>query len=255
MVAIPPGNFSMGSAEGDFFARDNERPRHEVAFKEGFRLGRYEVTFEQYCVSAQLDCPDDAGWNRGDRPVINVSWEDANTYIRWLSRITGESFRLPTEAEWEYAARGGTLGRYWWCEEGEPNCELRPDVANCHNLCESTQGLAGLGERTMPVGSFAANPFGLYDITGNVGEWVEDCWHDNYEGAPGDGSAWLQANDGDCTQRVIRGGSWQSAKDANIRIDARAGINSTEKHSNIGFRIAKDLGWSAAFLFAASLKQ
>jgi formylglycine-generating enzyme required for sulfatase activity len=244
MVDIPAGRFLMGSAAADApgadpMAQDGEHPRHEVTFQQGFRLGKYEVTFEQYCASTKRPCPDDRGWGRGDHPVIYASWKDANAYIDWLNRITGKTFRLPTEAEWEYAARGGTEeGRYWWCEAQEPHCELIPDVENCR-ACESTNGFDGLGRRTLPVGSFAANPFGLDDIAGNVLEWVEDCWHSSYEGAPNDGSAWQEGGGGDCGRRVVRGGSWYGTP-VYLRSATRDRLLADSRDDTLGFRLAQD---------------
>jgi len=238
MVDIPPGSFLMGSA-ADAIAPVDERPQHEVTFKRGFRLGKYEVTFEQYCASTKRACPDDYGWGRGEQPVINVSWEDADRYIDWLNRATGETFRLPTEAEWEYAARGGTKGAHWWCEEQAPNCGVSPDVANCDG-CTSTQGLEGIGNGTLPVGSFAANPFGLHDTTGNVWEWVQDCSHEDYKGAPTDGSAWLEADGGVCGLRVLRGRSWLNAF-WNLGSADRDWSGAGTRNRRRGFRLAQDL--------------
>jgi formylglycine-generating enzyme required for sulfatase activity len=244
MVDIPLGTFLMGSAaadaaDADPSAEDNERPRHAVTFERGFRVGKYEVTFEQYCASNERKCPNVFGRGRGEEPVIKVSWEEAKAYIDWLNKSTGKAFRLPTEAEWEYAARGGTQGRYWWCEDQEPNCNMIPDVANCV-VCKSRRILYGLGERTLSVGSFAVNPVGLYDAAGNVQEWVDDCWHNNYEGAPADGAAWLEANEGNCGVRMVRGGSWADVP-VDLRSAARAGRYVPTRDPYLGFRLAQDL--------------
>jgi formylglycine-generating enzyme required for sulfatase activity len=245
MVDIPPGSFRMGSPdpndeEADPDASDRERPRRTVTFKRGFRLGRYEVTFAQYCVSTKRPCPDDANWGHGRQPVINVSWHDANAYVDWLKEITGREYRLPSEAEWEYAARAGAQGRYWWCKTDEPNCDVIPDVANCGG-CESARGLEGIGQRTLPVDSFPANGFGLHDTAGNVDEWVQDCWHDSYAGgAPEDGSAWEEAGGEDCGRRVLRGGS-RFGRPGNLRSANRAGGNAGNRNGDLGFRLAQDL--------------
>ena len=201
MVVVPAGNFMMGSSPSEERRADDEGPVHRVAFASPFAVGVHEVTFAEWdaCVSAG-GCggyrPDDVGWGRGSRPVVNVSWDDAQSYVGWLSRSTGEDYRLLSESEWEYVARAGTSTRYWWGND------IGRGRANC----------GGCGSRwddksTAPVGSFAANAFGLHDVHGNVWEWTGDCWNESYDGAPGDGSAW---KGGDCSRRVIRGGSWDS---------------------------------------------
>ena len=139
----------------------------------------------------------DRGWGRGGRPVIDVSWEDAEAYVAWLSRETGESYRLPSESEWEYAARAGTTTRYSWGQDVGRN------RANCRDC-----GSRWDGDQTAPAGSFAANGWGLHDMHGNVWEWVADCWHENYARAPRDGTAWTSG--GNCGRRVLRGGSWSN---------------------------------------------
>jgi len=202
MVDIPAGTFTMGcvakrddGVEGG--CNEIEKPAHEVTINQPFAMGKHEVTFLQYDYyvwsqrrrDTKVDYPPDESWGRFDRPVINVSWDDAKAYARWLSDKTGQPYRLPTEAEWEYAARAGTATAYWWGKEfGENN-------ANCD-----------YHGRSVPVGSFRASPWGLYDTVGNVYEWVEDAYHDSHEGAPSDRSAWEAG--GDAVSRVLRGGSW-----------------------------------------------
>ena len=195
MVSIPGGTFRMGDLNGG--GDDDERPVHSVTVPD-FKLGKFEVTFTQWdaCV-ADGGCgrytPDDKGWGRGNRPVINVSWDDIQGFIDWLNSKTDGNFRLPTEAEWEYAARAGSTTKYSWGNS------IGSNRANCNDDC---------GDRwnnTAPVGSFSANAWGLHDLHGNVWEWVQDCSNDSYVGAPTDGSAWTS---GDCGLRVIRGGSW-----------------------------------------------
>ncbi len=201
MVVIPKGQFTMGCVEGRddtvFFCQEEETPAHEVSIAQPFTMGKHEVTFLQYDYyvwsqrrrgESGINYPSDQGWGRFERPVINVSWYDAKAYLRWLRDKTGKSYRLPTEAEWEYAARAGTETAYWWGQEFAEN------KANCSS------------PRTAPVGSFRASPWGLYDTTGNVDEWVEDAWHDRYKGAPRDGSA----SEGGGDDGVERGGSWAS---------------------------------------------
>jgi formylglycine-generating enzyme required for sulfatase activity len=198
MVLVPAGEFLMGSPPGQPGRDNNEGPQHKVTIMEPLWVGKDEVTFAQWdaCVAAGgcNNKSDDAGWGRGSRPVINVSWNDANEYVDWLSKKTGEKYRLLSEAEWEYVARAGTTTAYWWGDEvgrGNANCD------GCGSKWDNT--------KTAPVGSFGANDFGLYDTAGNVWEWVEDCWNNSYSGAPTDGSPWLQ---GSCSRRILRGGSW-----------------------------------------------
>ena len=168
--------------------------------------------------------PADEGWGRGDRPVINVSWQDAQSYVSWLSRETGEDYRLPSEAEWEYAARAGSTTKYSWGNE------IGRNRANCE------RGRCGDSYRnTAPVGSFGANAFGLHEMHGNVWEWVEDCWNSSYEGAPSNGSAWLR---GKCEERVVRGGSWDNAPRL-LRSAMRYRGNAGDRdYSGVGFRVA-----------------
>ncbi len=196
MVVIPAGSFMMGS--NDF---NEEKPIHRVTIRKPFAVGKYAVTFREWdACTADGGCkgyrPHDEGWGRGDRPVINVNWKDAQAYLRWLSRKSGAEYRLLSEAEWEYAARAGTTTRYYWGDK------LGSGNANCR-VCGSQWD----AKQTAPVGSFRANAFGLYDVLGNVWEWVEDCYHSSYTGAPSDGGAWTS---GDCSERVLRGGTWAS---------------------------------------------
>jgi formylglycine-generating enzyme required for sulfatase activity/energy-coupling factor transporter ATP-binding protein EcfA2 len=238
MVTIAPGSFRMGSPVPDdpyvdVDAEPSEFPAHKVTIAKGFRIGSYEVTFEQYCASTRRPCPSPEGWGYGNQPVINVSWHDARGYAAWLSWITGEHYRLPTEAEWEYTARAGTMGRYWWCTREEPDCDV-DGMANCHD-CGSEWG----GRQPAPVGSFAANPFGVYDTAGNLLEWVQDCWHDSYEckERPDDGTAW--EGPGDCRQRVVRGGNW-FYRAVISRSAYRFAYGPDEADAHIGFRLAQD---------------
>ncbi len=232
MVNIPAGRFWMGSPDRDNQAQTDEKPAHQVTLK-AFMIGRYEVSFEEYdqfAASTGRPLPDDAGWGRGKQPVIYVSWDDAVAYAAWLSGKTGKNYRLPTEAEWEYAARGGTSSRYWWGED------IGQGHANC-NGCGSQWD----NKQTAPVGSFPANPFGLFDTAGNVWEWVQDCFHPNYLAAPVAGnSAWQTEQSGDCTRRGIRGGSWYFDPD-NLRSAFRSRYITDYRLSNLGFRLAQDL--------------
>ena len=213
MVVVPAGNFMMGST-----AYEREVPQHRrVNIPRPFAVGKYEVTFAEWdaCVAGG-GCngyrPGDGGWGRGRRPVIYVSWRDAKSYVEWLSRKTGERYRLLSEAEWEYVARAGTIST---------------DQANYDGR-----------RRTVHVGTFPANDFGLHDVHGNVWEWVEDCWHDNYSGAPTDGSAWTSG--GDCNMRMSRGGSWNSLLPRVLQ-SARNWNAARSRDNFLGFRIARTL--------------
>ena len=230
MVVIPAGSFRMGCMSGrDCY--DHEKPVHTVTIRQSFAMSKYEVTFSDWdaCVSAG-GCnryrPDDRDRGRGNRPVINVSWRDARLYASWLSRETGESYRLPSEAEWEYAARAGSTTRYSWGND------IGRNRANCDGC-----GSAWDDSKTAPVGSFAANAFGLHDMHGNVSEWVEDCWNDSYAGAPSDGSAWLS---GECGSRGLRGGSWLSNPRSLRSVDRRWFTTGFRSYV-IGFRVARTL--------------
>jgi formylglycine-generating enzyme required for sulfatase activity len=225
MVSITGGTFSMGGQMLE------ELPEHAVDIRP-FAISKFEVTFEQYDAFAKAagrKLPNDGGYGRGRRPVFNVTWNDAVAYAEWLSRETGKRFRLPTEAEWEYAARAGSKTPYWWGTKARGS-----NRANCDG-CGSEWA-----KQTTPVGSFEANPFGLHDTAGNVIEWVQDCWHENYENAPADGSVWLKAGDGDCGQRVIRGGHWFHGP--GIVHSAYRGKKAPDYQSTTaGFRLAQDL--------------
>ena len=234
MVLIPGGEFEMGSiSEKDSEADSDEQPSHRVEIKP-FYLGKYEVTFAEYMAFANAtnrQTPDDNDLGRDLRPVINVSWEEAVAYVEWLSQQTGKHYRLPTEAEWEYAARAGSATKYSW---GDDIREDNKIWANCDG-----SGSKWGGKQTAPVGSFAANAFGLYDMAGNVWEWTQDCWHDDYRNAPSDGSAWLESGQGNCAQRVIRGGSWSSTPRL-LRSANRVRYSPCERSFDLGFRLAQD---------------
>ena len=230
MVVIPAGSFRMGCVSGQDCG-DRELPVHEVTIPEAFAVSVYEVTFAQWdaCVLGG-GCggyrPDDVGWGRGTRPVINVSWEDAQAYVSWLSRQTGEVYRLLSESEWEYVARAGTSTAYSW---GNAIGSNRANCDGCGSQWDDSQ--------TAPVGSFSANAYGVHDMHGNVWEWVEDCWNGSYAGAPSDGSAWRS---GDCSVRVLRGGSWY-VNPRNLR-SANRGRNTTgNRDFSNGFRVARTL--------------
>jgi len=230
MVIIPPGSFDMGDLQGNGDA--DEQPVHPVHIAKPFSIGRYEVTFEQYdqyAAATKRTLPNDEGWSRGHRPVINVSWEDARNYAAWLSQQTNKPYRLPSEAEWEYAARANAQTAYWWGNE------MKKERVNCDG-CDTRWG----GKQTAVVGSFPANPFGLFDTAGNVWEWTQDCWHESYHNATNDGSAWLEANDGHCDLGVLRGGSWANAS-WYLRSSFRSRHSTDTRTHLIGFRLARDL--------------
>ena len=229
MVVIPSGSFMMGSPENEPDRNSAESPQHRVRIANSFALGKYELTFAEYDQFAEATGrkkPDDEGWGRGNRPVINVNWKDAQAYLKWLSEETGKRYRLPSEAEWEYAARAGTTTKYSWGNEVGQN------RAHC-NRCGSEWD----NKKTALVGSFEPNPFGLYDIHGNVYEWVEDCMNDSYHNAPVDGKAWLT---GVCKWRVIRGGAWLFKAQA-LRSAHRNAGDIGARDNGIGFRIAREL--------------
>ena len=226
MVVVPAGSFMMGSTVPN---QPTSQPQHKVAIAAPFAVSKYELTFDQWdtCV-AYGDCGnvDDGGYGRQRQPVINISWTGARTYVAWLSKVTGKPYRLLSEAEYEYATRAGTQTLYPWGDE------LGKNNANCKDC-----GSPWDSGQTAPVGSFAANAFGLYDMAGNVFEWVEDCWHDNFDGAPADGSAWVT---GDCSKRVIRAGSWYYPS-ALVQSFFRYWVKLDGWSTGTGFRVARTL--------------
>ena len=235
LVGVPPGRFIVGSLTSEEGRTDDEGPRHEVTIGYALAVGVYEVTFAEWdaCVSAG-GCgryrPDDRGWGRGSRPVINVSWEDARGYVAWLSRETGEEYRLLSEAEWEYVARAGTQTARYWGNRELGQCRYAngyDDYVPC------SDGYAN----TAPVGSYEPNAFGLFDVLGNVWEWTEDCWNDSYAGAPTDGSPWTSGN---CSRRVLRGGSWFFAPDI-LRSASRSRYPAGVRSGYGGFRVARTI--------------
>jgi len=227
MIWIPAGRFRMGDIRGT--GRDDEKPVHEVSVKR-FAIGRYQITFAEYDKFAEVTNrkkPKDKGWGRDNRPVINVSWEDAVAYTEWLSKQTGQSYRLPTEAEWEYAARAGTKTNYWWGND------MGKNRANCDG-----SGSQWSGKKTAPVGSFEPNPFGLYDTVGNVWEWTGSEYESKYSGKE---QVCLSKEDSnDSGLFVLRGGSWGvnagGARSASRNWDSR-----TYRDRDCGFRLARIL--------------
>ncbi len=228
MVVLPAGSFTMGSS---VFI-----PRHEVTIAAPFAVAKFELTFAEWDACALVGaCPQaaDSGKGRGNKPVINVSWNDAGKYVAWLSLMTGKSYRLLSEAEYEYAARAGTQTAYYWGDQVGTN---NANCAECGSAWANRKD-------TAPVGAFAPNPFGLYDMGGNVWEWVVDCYHDNYNQAPTDGAAWMTNVTG-CPngggQHVIRGGSYQGPA-RTVRPDFRYYGTEIDRWDDRGFRVGRTL--------------
>ncbi len=273
MVVIPAGSFMMGSPDNEADRFSNEGPRHRVTFERGFALARTEISVGEFAIfindtgyrtdaeragnsriydlrTGRMDRQDRITWRNDyvgeaaddDLPVIHVSWNDAQAYANWLSEQTGRSYRLPSEAEFEYSVRAGSQARFWW-GDGSPS--------------ETVENLTGDGDTSptnarwnvafrrysdghwgpAPTGSFQSNPFGLYDMAGNVMEWTEDCWHDSFVRAPNDGSAWVNPG---CERRVIKGGSWSSTP-AMTRSAFRLSSTPNSTDMRVGFRVARDL--------------
>ncbi|WP_322028721.1 formylglycine-generating enzyme family protein [Paraburkholderia sp. J76] len=225
LIAVTPGNFTMGIDNDD----PSERPTHHVTISHSYALSKYAVTVAQWhtCVAAGA-CPRLSGEINAspNAPVRDLSWDDAQQYVKWLSKISGKPYRLPTEAEWEYAARAGTETRYWWGND------MRKGTANCKDC-----GPPWRIEAPDDVGSFPANAFGFYDMAGGVWEWVSDCWHNSYKNAPDDGHSWDEPN---CQTRVIRGGSWRDG--AGYMLAAtRFKYDSSVRYEANGFRVARDM--------------
>jgi formylglycine-generating enzyme required for sulfatase activity len=273
MVVIPTGSFTMGAPESEEGRTDAEGPRHQITLAKGFAMARTTVSVGQFreFVRASGYQPDSvklggasvydersgalhddprATWQddyagrpaEDDLPVVNVSWRDARAYAEWLSQRTGKRYRLPSEAEFEYALRGGTQTRYWWGQQAPTrkvenltgNGDRSPSGRRWNNAFPAYRdGYWG----PAPVMSFAANPFGLYDIGGNVSEWTADCWHDSYVRAPSDGSAWLNPG---CSVHVVRGGSWGSSPDQ-VRSAYRQGAEGEVRSARVGFRVVREL--------------
>jgi formylglycine-generating enzyme required for sulfatase activity len=226
MIALPPGSFTMGSNTGD----PSEKPAHRVSIGAPYAIGKHEVTVEQWnaCVEAGAcqKLTNDAISREKNTPVRDVSWDDAQQYVKWLSKLSGQSYRLPTEAEWEYAARAGTATRFWWGDQ------MRKGNANCKGCADPWSQ-----ESPAAVGSFAANSFGLHDTSGSVWEWVADCWHNSFKDAPADGRAWDTAA---CRDRVIRGGSWRDGE-SYMPSSTRFKYSASVRYSQNGFRVARDV--------------
>jgi formylglycine-generating enzyme required for sulfatase activity len=228
MVALPTGSFFMGRANG----LENEKPPQKITLAKRIAISRYEVTFDEWeiCVAAKA-CRgglDDHGWGKGRQPVINMNFAEAEGYAKWLSQLTGKNYRLPSEAEWEYAARAKSKTAYWWGDEpgrGKANCRECGPPAD--------------GHRALPVGIYPPNPFGLFDMNGNIWEWTADCWQDNHNGASADGASRVSAGAA-CISRVIRGGSWYYYPRMSTGF-ARAANDHRFFSYNIGIRLVREL--------------
>jgi formylglycine-generating enzyme required for sulfatase activity len=237
MVVVPQGSFTMGSPKDEPERLSNEGPQHRVTIAKPFAVGRFAVTFAEWdACAADGGCggfrPADEGWGRGELPAINVNWDDAKAYAKWLADKTGKNYRLLSEAEREYVTRAGSKTPFWW---GSP---ISPELANYDANYTYGSGEKGqYRQRTVPVLSFRPNPWGLYQVHGNVWEWTEDCWHGDYAGAPADGSAWTSRN---CASRVLRGGSWNS-NPAILRAGFRIDLDRDARLYDFGLRVARAL--------------
>jgi formylglycine-generating enzyme required for sulfatase activity len=241
MVVVPSGNFAMGSPANEPERNDGEA-QVRVSIHAPFAVGKFAVTFDEWdaCV-ADAGCsgykgalPKDEGWGREKQPVINVNWRDAKAYTSWLSRKTGETYRLLSEAEREYVTRARTTTPFWW------GSSITPKQANYDGSVDPYEGGGSKGEnrkRTVPVDGFQPNPWGLYNVHGNVWEWTEDCWNDSNTGNPGDGRA---RTTGTCTERVARGGSWVTHP-LSLRSAHRFAFNYGASMNTTGFRVARTL--------------
>jgi len=217
MSTLRGGQFAMGGNE-----EISEKPVHQVTIKP-FAIGKFPVSVREWNECAAAKACGFTASGKDEAPITNVSWSDARQYVAWLAEATRKPYRLPTEAEWEYAARGGTQTRYWWGDQ------FQSGMANCKNCTD-----IAATEQPTKVGSSKPNPFGLYDMGGGVDQWVEDCWHKNYQGAPADGSAWVES---ECASHVIRSGSWKN--DARYaRPSNRDSYDTNVRYPTHGFRVA-----------------
>jgi formylglycine-generating enzyme required for sulfatase activity len=245
MVKVPSSQFTMGSPSTEQGHQGNEEPQRLVRIAKPFAIGQFEITFDDWgaCVK-EGSCHEklkDEGWGRGTRPAIHVSWEDiTKDFLPWLSKKSGHVYRLPSEAEWEYAARAQGRTSFSFGSDGDEICAFgngADQTAKKQNGAGSAAACRDGFAYTAPVGSFRPNQFGLFDMHGNVWEWVEDCWNESYETAPGNSAAWTA---GDCSSRVVRGGSWNSDV-SKLRSAARGWNDPLGRNRSIGFRVARDL--------------
>jgi formylglycine-generating enzyme required for sulfatase activity len=226
MIQLPEGSFMMGSKGSSPY--QDERPQHKVSLQ-GFAIGKYEITFDEYdrfANSTGRESPKDNGWERGNHSVINVSYDDAVEYTKWLTEQTGHQYQLPTEREWEYAATAGTDTLFWWGQEVGQN---KANCANCGSQWD--------GKQPAPIGSFAANAFGLHDTIGNVLEWTATCYHPSYQGSPASGQNW---GGGNCQKRMVRSGSFQTY-DKDLRTTKRYSYSPKMRMDTLGFRVVRSI--------------
>ena len=222
MVVVPAGSFMMGSPSSEPWRWEAEGPQHHVIIAYDFAVSKFPITRNEYGALAKYlgaDFP-----QTGRDPAVNISWEDAKAYVASLCEKTGQKYRLLSEAEYEYAERAGTTTAYWWGDSDTDRCKYE-------------NGYRCKPRGTVPVGSYVANGFGLYDMSGNVWEWTEDCWNSTYAGAPDDGSAWMSGN---CGEHAARGGS-AAYYDSNNRSALRTGFPSGDRYNVVGFRVARTL--------------
>lgn len=236
LIVVATGSFDMGSPDSEPQRGNDEGPVRKVTIPKIFAAGQFPVTFEEwkFC-RTQGGCtdlvPSTNNWGEGRHPVINVSWQDAQVYVAWLSKTTGKKYRLLTEAEREYITRAGTTTPFWWGND------ITTDQANYDGTQQYIQKPTGLyRKQTVTVDTFPYNPWGFYQVSGNTWDWVEDCYHDSYDNAPTDSSAWLT---GDCAHRVLRGGSWGS-QPRNVRSAARWKLPIATREPYYGFRVARE---------------
>jgi len=239
MVVVPAGNFTMGSPAVPAPRTDDEAPHHQVTIPRDFAVAKFEVTFAEWdaCVG-DGGCrgyqPGDEGWGRENRPVINVSWEDAQAYVTWLKKRTGKAYRLLSEVEWEYAARAGTTTAFpWGAKASHEHANYGKDEC-CSGVVQGRDQWM----HTAPAGSFPANGFGLHDMHGNVWELTEDCYVEDHEGARADSHA---RTAGECSSRVLRGGSWLDIPRHDRPLTYRLDLTPASRGDNHGFRVARNL--------------
>jgi len=237
MVIVPAGTNTLGDISRKGIRI--ERPTYQVTIAKPFAIAKYEVTFQEYDYFAKQTgrkIPDNKDWGRGRRPVIGVTWYDAKAYVKWLSKETREEYFLPSEAQWEYAARAGTQTNYWW---GDKPGDKLAQCGNCAEIqrCDDCKDVPDFVEGSAEVGSFKPNPFGLYDTLANVAEWTADCGNNSNSPKPSSGSPRLK---GDCSSHIMKGGTWASKVRfirAAVRVNPPDGNEYEGKQ--VGFRIAR----------------
>jgi formylglycine-generating enzyme required for sulfatase activity len=238
MVVVPAGSFTMGSPESEAEHDRNEGPQHRVTFAKPFAVGMFSVSYSEWdacaldggCGGDRRSYPDQA-----DIPLTQVNWAAAQSYVAWLSRKTGQHYRLLSEAEFEYAARAGTTTPFWW------GSTISTDQANYDGSSYAGGAIGENREKRVPVRFFRPNPWGLYQVHGNVYSWTEDCWNRDYGDAPSDGSA---RTTGNCSDRVLRGGSWKYGP-GKLRATCRTGSNPASGSIVVGFRLARSLDFAS----------